>query len=218
MTESGLMNNPADNKKAGLVLIVGSLCAIVTMAIHPTGQSAHLMIISPIAHILALISVLLLFMGAFGLYRFLAAPDRLAFAALVVFGLAVVAVSIAGTVSGFIMPTLIQRMSHDTPTTMPQWHIVIAAIFQINQAFSSVYTVGAAVAISLWSVCCLRLSRLSRGFALYGCITAPLIALVVMVGHLRLDIHGMTVVVLSQAIWFVGMGFALRKNNMTPAS
>ena len=188
------------------------------MAIHPVGagkmsadQVSHLMGMSGIAHGLALGSVLLLFLGTCGLAKFLAGPDRLAFSALVTYGFAAVAIMIAAAVSGWIVPDTMKLMMKDVPANAMQWKIVIAAIFQINQAMSRIYSVGAALAITLWSVGCLRMRRLSRGIAIFGCVTAPLIAVLIFVGHLRLDVHGMTVVMLSEVVWFVGMAVGLMR-------
>jgi hypothetical protein len=41
----------------------------------------------------------------------------------------------------------------------------MASIFQINQAMSRIYSVGAAMAITLWSASSLRQSRLPRAVA-----------------------------------------------------
>ena len=205
-----------DNRKAGWALILGSVGGMVTMAIHPVGggklsteQVMHLMSMSGIAHGLALVSVLLLFLGTCGLAKFLAGPDRMAFSALVTYGFAAVAIIIASSVSGWIVPDTMKLMTRDVPANEGTWRIVIASIFRINQAMARIYSVGAAVAIVLWSVSCLRMGRLSRGIAIYGCVTAPLIALLIFVGHLRLDVHGMTAVMVSEVIWFVGMGVGL---------
>ncbi len=198
-----------DDSKAGFALIAGSVGGMLTMAIHPTVQSSNLALVSGIAHSLALLSVLLLFLGTCGLTRFLGGPDWLAFSALVTYGAAAIAVMIAGEVSGFVVPAILHLMTQDVPAAAPQWRIAVAAIFQLNQAFSRIYSVAAAAALTLWSVCCLRQGRLSRSLALYGCFTAPLIALLISLGHLRLDVHGITVVMLSQVIWFVGMGAGL---------
>ena len=151
-------------------MIAGSVGGMVTMAIHPVGagkmsadQVSHLMGMSGIAHALALGSVLLLFLGTCGLAKFLAGPDRLAFSALVTYGFAAVAIMIAASVSGWIVPDTMKLMMKDVPANAMQWKIVIAAIFQINQAMSRIYSVGAASAITLWSACCLRQGKLSRG-------------------------------------------------------
>jgi len=155
-----------DNRKAGWALILGSVGGMVTMAIHPVAggpmtpaQIERLAIVSGIAHGLALISVLLLFLGTCGLTRALAGPDRLAFSALVTYGFAAVAIMIAASVSGWIMPGIMKQMARDVATnsaSQGDYRIVIGAIFQINQAMSRIYSVGAAVAIMLWSVRCLR--------------------------------------------------------------
>lgn len=206
-----------DDRQAGLALLVGSLGGVVTMAIHPTVGTdqaglGHLAMLSGVAHSLALGSVLLLFLGACGLAWRLRGPDRLAIVALVTFGFAAVAVMVAGTISGFVLPGSMRLMTRDAPEAAAMWRIAMAVMFQLNQACSGVYSVGTAGAIVLWSVCCLQRGRWSRGVAVYGCVTAPLIALLIAVGHLRLNVHGMTVVMVSEVIWFIGMGVNLWRN------
>jgi hypothetical protein len=205
-----------DDRKSGIALIAGSLGGVFTMAIHPTGtaslpsdQAAHLAFTSGLAHSLAVVSFVLLFLGACGLVLRITAADRLAFAALVVFGVACVAVLIATAVSGFIVPSIMRQMIRDVPTAAAQWRIVISGIFQINQAFSKIFSVAASVSIILWSISALRSGGLGRRVAIYGCITAPLVILGIATGHLRLDVHGMTAIVLAHTIWFIAVGAQL---------
>jgi len=205
-----------DDRKSGIALIAGSLGGVLTMAIHPTAaasltaeQVGHLSVISGIAHSLAMVSVLLLFLGACGLARRLAAADRISFAAIVTYGFACVAIMIAAAVSGFIVPGIRKHMVRDVPAAEHQWQIVIDGIFQINQAFARVYSVAASIAIILWSVSALRNGGLGRGVAIYGCVVAPLIIVGIGIGHLRLDVHGMAVVMLGQTIWFILVGSQL---------
>lgn len=206
-----------DDRKSGIALIAGSLGGILTMAIHPTAaatsltpeQVAHLLAMSGAAHSLAMISVVLLFLGACGLTGSIAAADRISFAAIITFGFACVAVFIATAVSGFIVPSIMKHMLRDDPAAAHQWQIVIAGIFQINQAFARIYSVAASLAIILWSTSALRNGGFGRGVAIYGCIVSALIVLGIGVGHLRLDVHGMTAVWLGQAIWFILVGSQL---------
>ena len=215
------MTNPmTDNRKSGIAFIAGSIGGIVTMAIHPTGshvltpaQFEHLAVVSAIAHSLAMVSSLILVLGAFGLTRRLAAPDRLAFSGFVVFVFAVIAVLIATAVSGFIVPNIMRHMVKDVASNAPQWHIVIDAIFQINQAFSRIYSVATSVSIALWSISALRNGGLGRGIAIYGCIIAPLIILAICSSHLTLNVHGMAIVVFAQAVWFIGVGIQLNTDH-----
>jgi hypothetical protein len=211
-----------DDRKAGFALIAGSLGGILTMAIHPTGagsltaaQVAHLSIASGVAHSIAMVSVLLLFLGACGLTRCIAADDRISFAAIVTYGFACVAVMIAASVSGFIVPGIMKHMVRDVPAAAPQWQIVIDGIFQINQAFARIYSVAASMAIILWSVSALRNGGLGRGVAIYGCVVAPLIIVGIGIGHLRLDVHGMAIVMVGQVIWFIVTGSQLARRSDT---
>ena len=219
-----------DDRKSGIALIAGSLAGILTMAIHPTGaasltsgQVAHLAFVSGLAHSLAMISFLLLFLGACGLTRRLAAfehrpdPDRLAFAALVTFGLACIAILFAAAVSGFIIPGILRQMVRDGAAMTPQNHLLVDAVFQFNQTFAGIFSIAASVSIVLWSASALRNRGIRRGNAIYGCIVATLLTAGIIVGHLRLNVHGMAVVVLGHALSFVLAGAQLCRRRNPPA-
>jgi len=204
-----------DNRKSGIALIAGSIGGIITMAIHPTAggpmsaaQVDRLALVSGIAHGLAIASVMILFLGACGLTRGIASGHRMSFAGIVVFGFACVAIFMAATVSGFIVPAIMQHMAHDV-ANMRTWQIVIDSIFQINQAFARIYSVAASIAVILWSVSILKNGGLGRGVGIYGCIVSTLIIVGIGVGHLRLNVHGMAAVWFGQAIWFIVAGFQL---------
>jgi len=205
-----------DNRKSGIALIAGSIGGIVTMAIHPTAggpmtpaQVDRLAIVSGVAHGLAIVSVVTLFVGACGLAREIAGDDRISFTALVTFGFACVAIFVAASISGFVLPGIMQHMARDSGAEMRTWQIVIDGIFQINQAMARIYSVGASVAVILWSVSVLRNGGLGRSVAVYGCIVSALIIVGVGVGHLRLNVHGMALVWFGQAIWFIVAGAQL---------
>lgn len=205
-----------DERRAGLALIAGSLGGLLTMAIHPTGAAslsvpeiAHLGVVSAVAHSIAMVSVLSMFLGACGLAQHLAAADRIAFAATVIYGFSCVAILIAAAVSGFIIPAIMEHMVRDVPAAAHQWQIVISAIFQINQGFARIFAVGASAAVILWSISALRNRRLGRGVSIYGCVTALLTMAGVGSGYLRLDVHGMGIIALGQAVWFVIVGIQL---------
>jgi hypothetical protein len=217
-----------DNRKAGIALIVGSLGGILTMAIHPTvagssltaEQVGHLSVVSGAAHSMAMVSVLLLFLGACGLTRCIAAADRISFAAIVTYGFACVAVVIAAAISGFTLPAIMKHLVRDVPAAAHQWQIVIDGIFQINQTFARIYSVATSMAIILWSVSALRNGGLGHSVAIYGCIISVLIILGIGTGHWRLDVHGMAVLWLGQAIWFILVGSQLCSrpaSHITPA-
>lgn len=55
----------------------------------------------------------------------------------------------------------------------------------------------------------MRNGGLGRRVAIYGCIVSLLIIVGVAVGHLQLDVHGMTAIWLGQVIWFIVVGAEL---------
>jgi Flp pilus assembly protein TadB len=100
----------------------------------------------------------------------------------------------------------------------PQWNIVIDAVFQFNQAFARIYCVAASAAVLLWSASALKNvsagdSVPGRGIAIYGCAIAVIVPVLIAVGHLRLNVHGMAVVVAAHSIWFVGTGWQLYRQS-----
>jgi heme A synthase len=211
-----------DDRKSGLAFLAGSLGGMVTMAIHPTGGGAmspdqieRLGTMSAVAHSLAMVSFLVLFLGAMGLTRHLAAreapvePDRLALSGLVVFAFAAVALLLATSVSGFIVPAIMRHMARDVAANGPQWRIAIESTFQFNQAFARIYSVAASVAVVLWSASALRNGGLNRAIAIYGCVVPVALIVLIGVGHLRLNVHGMAIVVAAHALWFVFAGIQL---------
>ncbi|MGE5244001.1 MAG: hypothetical protein ACM3SQ_07215 [Betaproteobacteria bacterium] len=205
-----------DNRKSGIALIGGSAGAILTMAVHPTATGIvtrpgyeRLALVSGAAHSVGIVSFAILFLGACGLALRLRAPDRLAFAGLVTYGIALIAALIAAAISGFIEPNIMLRMARDVPAAASQWHIVIDSIFQINQAFMRIFTIAVSAAVVLWSISILRNGGLGRGIAIYGCVMAPLLILGIFIGHLRMDVHGAGLIVLAQTVWLVGAGAQL---------
>ena len=100
-------------------------------------------------------------------------------------------------------------MIRDVPVDVHEWQIVMAEIFEINQAFSRIFSAGASIAIIFWSVSALPNGGLGRRVAIYGCVGAALIIVCVGIGHWRLDVHRMTVIMVGQVIWYIVVGCEL---------
>lgn len=205
-----------DDRKAGIALIAGSLGGLLTMHVHPSGGAAfnteaqvtRLATASAMAHSLALLSMLLVFLGACGLAKRLAGSDRLSFAAIVVYGFASVAIMIAADVSGFIVPEIMHQMVRDVASNAQQWRMVMVGIFQINQTMAQIFSVASSGAIILWCISALRNRSLNLASSIYGCLVGLAIILAIPIG-LRLDVRGMAAVLLGQAIWFFAAGIQM---------
>lgn len=205
-----------DDRMSGVALIAGSVAGIITMSLHPSGrdfvepgQLERMAFMTTAVHSLALASLPVLFLGAMGLSRRLASANRLVIAALVAYGFAIVAVMNAAAVSGLVAPTLIRRMLAPAAAPSDGWQMLMHYNFFLNQAFARVFVAASSAAIMLWSAAILRSGALARGIGIYGCVLGPIALIALLSGHLDLDIHGMGLVVLGQAMWFIGVGTVL---------
>ena len=159
----------------------------------------------------ALASVPVMFLGAWGLSRHLDAADRLAMAALVIFGLASIAVANAAVLDGLVAPQLIRHIVASAADAAKKdgWQLALRTNFEMNQAYARLYAVASAVAILLWSAAILRKGQFARAAGIYGCILGPATVGAVCSGLLRPDVHGFGMLVVCQAIWFVAVGAKL---------
>ena len=207
-----------DNRLGGMALIIASVANIIVMALHPTGHSLmnageRFNLIAKLAlgvHWVALIAMMLMFLGGLALTRYLDQPNRLAMAALVVFGFAVIAGMLAVVCSGFLGAGLMKKSLAAAPPGKEYWDMMAAYNFGLNQAFARVLAVAYSGAIMLWSSAMLKTRVMSKAIAVYGWITGTAIVVFVAPGFLVLDVHGFGLVVLLQSVWFVAVGSMLR--------
>jgi hypothetical protein len=204
-----------DDKKGGIALIAASLAGIVTMALHPTVRDlfapdklAPMALLLVAVHALAVASMPVSFLGALALSRRLASPDRLAIAALVVYGFALAAVLVAAVVDGFVVPSLARQIMTTVPPASEEWRIALYYNGLLNQTFARVFLVASSTAIVLWSASILRSRTLARGVAIYGLLVGPAVVIAVVSG-LRLDPHGAGLLILGQSLWFIVVGTLL---------
>lgn len=181
---------------------------IITMISHPGGKISpaevdHVARMLILVHSLALASIPVIFLGAWGMTRRISGPDRLAWAALVVYALASIAVMNAAVCDGLMAPTIMRKIVAATPETRDMWQTLMNFNFQMNQAFARVYAVGSSLALVLWSVSILRYRTLGRGVGIYGVILGLVTAVGICSALLTPDRHGFGMLIFGQAIWFL---------------
>jgi len=222
MTTQDDTTNPAESDRdariAGIVLIAVPLLSILMMAHHPSASShdpaalvaeiAEKATLSRIVH-----GVLIALMGA-ELFAFIAFCRRLGFdrsavrAGFVAYSIGTGAMIGAALISGFIVSDLaahyVQQASGDATSFVDLSRLAMTG----NQALAKLGVIAMSAAIVLWSVALLRGER-DRWVAIAGLVAglAPAIALVA--GVIRLDVGGMTIVVICQAVWIVIVGIQL---------
>jgi|SRR5436190_6050801 len=185
------------------------------MAFHPGGHEMMspdrfdaVARLSIVVHSLALVSMVVLFLGVCGLWKWLSPSRHLALAGLVTYSFGTIAGMVTGILNGFVAPRLIHRMLTQ-PEAKQVWEIALTYSSELERPLAQVLVVASSTAILLWSIAIIRRSLLARGLGIYGCIVAPSIVIAVVSSHIRLNVHGFGMVVLLQTIWFVIAGVQL---------
>ncbi|MFN7961453.1 MAG: hypothetical protein U0002_09295 [Thermoanaerobaculia bacterium] len=216
------MRNIPRDLPSGISLIAGALLGLLVMAFHPTGHDlarpgqfgamAHLNVA---VHSLALFATPLVFFGLLGVARRLS-PSALATAALVAFGFNTVAMLGAAVASGFVATEVIERSLSADPAAQELYHTLLWYTGRLNQGFARVGVFASSAGLFLAGLSILRHRRMPRSLGILGLAVGLLTALMLAVGHLRLDVHGFGAVVLAQAVWLVWAGGLLCREGSTP--
>ena len=78
-----------------------------------------------------------------------------------------------------------------------------------NQALAKLGVIATSAAIVLWAIALLHDSKRARWLAIVGLATGLAPALALLAGWIRLDVHGMLIVVIAQALWNLAAGTEL---------
>jgi hypothetical protein len=209
---------------AAWVLIAVPLLEIAAMAHHPSISSHEpVQIVTQLRALAALaaqvhgILIALLYACLLAVTQF-AAERGLARAAvrsgLLAYAAGVIIMTPAGLVDGFILP----RVALVLPGVAPAEPALIAqfALFAMlfNQAFAKCGAILMSAGIAALSLDLLRGALPQRALGIFGLASGLGCALAVGSGYLTLDVHGMSAVVLLQALWTIGAGVLLLLRRM----
>lgn len=158
-------------KASGVSLLAGAILATLTMAMHPIGGSlaeiAARKEIFMFSHTLAIVSIPFIAFGFWGLAIVLATKSRVAFLAFSVTCFGLIAVMIAGTVNGFVLPMFASNYTSSSTDSS-----VLQAIrdygWLIGTTMDYFFIVALSLAILIWSVIVIATGQLSRWLGYYG--------------------------------------------------
>lgn len=204
-----------DNRMSSLALLAASAGLILTLSLHPGGRITPAQVDQMVrklvaVHSLGLATLPLMFLGALGLTRVLASPNRLGVVGLVLYGFAAVAMLCGVVADGLVTPSLLRELVAAAPGSSASdgWHAIFKYNSYLDMAFVEVSMVASAIAIAAWSVAIVRGAVLPRGVGIYGVIYGVFVLLVVFSGKMKSE-HAISVVVLGQCAWFFILGLLL---------
>lgn len=180
------------------------------MSFHPTGQdllgqtdeiARRNELITVATHSVALFSGPILFFGFLGFSRRLGLERSIVSAALVAYGIAVLASTCAAVINGLVGPVLTRQILLADESSRPFLRIIFMNNTLLNQAFDKVFLVSSSVAIICWSLSIIKGNRLSKFTAIFGCCLGLVSVMGLFSGYLRMNIHGFGLLIAGQVVW-----------------
>lgn len=212
-------SHPHAARAGGILLVAATLLSVLAMAHHPAVRAPDihgaLEQLKSLADLAAwvhgiLIGLMLLVFYAFTEYALQRGIERpLVRLGLVFYGAGTVAMIGAAAVSGFVTAKVAGLMPDPTDVDLHVMAQLINYSYALNQAMANIGAVAMSAGILAWGLGLVHdrgWARVVGGIGILAGI-APAIALVV--GGLHLDVHGMMLVIIIQAVWNLGVGALL---------
>jgi hypothetical protein len=222
MSVVGESAETASARRAGIVLVAATLVSIVAMAHHPSVAShdagAAIAEIGTKATLNRIVHGVLIALMGIEAWAFAVFADRLGGRrdavrlGFVAYAIGIGAMIGAALISGFVVTRLAAHYA-DAEADPSAFANLAQLAMAGNQALAALGVVAISVAILAWSVALLH-DRARRGLAIVGLTASVLPALALLAGVIRLDVAGMTLVVVAEAVWNIAAGVALIRRRL----
>lgn len=207
------------NRATGIALIAGSILALAFMLHHPSTSAGDLASaleeisaegnLSGWVHGLLMVTMTGIWFGTYGLTACLGTSRPLPVFGFMLIGLGTLAYLLAASVSGFIVPAIGADYAGSPAAEMEHARALLDLAGTANQVFASAGVMATAAGILAWSLCLVLRPGSSRWIGVFGIAVSILPALMLLTGHLRLHVTGMTLVVAAHGGWYLLAGWYL---------
>ncbi len=206
-------------RAGGVILVVATVLEILAMAHHPhvstpdvAAAIRQIVVLSPLAATVHGVLMALMLSIAFAFSEFAlrrGASRPLIRAGAIAYGAGVVIMLIAALVSGFVLPDVAAWGAHESTVDLQMQAQLFTLCRALNQASANFGAVAMAAGIGFWSADLLRSQGAVKGVGVFGCLISVGLAAALLSGAIRLDVHGMSAVVLLQGVWSVAVGILM---------
>lgn len=161
-------------------------------------------------HGMAIVATAVLFAGSLGLTQVLGSGRLLPRVALVAMLVGAAAMIAAASVNGFLITRLCQAPNATEPDTAERIRPLFATLRMVNQYCAELGVVAMGVALAGWSVEMVRRGGSWRWIGVLGLLAGVAPALLVMIGTMVMNVHGLMVFVVAHAAWYAAVAARLR--------
>ncbi len=201
------------DKTSGMMIILGAVAFVVTMALHPTGGDfEHILRIAPVVvgtHSLAIASLVLATIGFLGLTVRLNGSIVLARAGMVTFAYGSVAAMSAAVLNGLALPAFVGHHAGGDPATLGFVRLILGYNHALNASFARVFMVAMAGAVVFWSIAIVVTRALPRWTGIAGGAAGLGALAMVLAGVIGVDVHDFGLYVFGYSAWAILIGVQL---------
>ena len=202
------------DRLSGIAIIVGSLMAILVMALHPVGGDLqrdieYLTRIASAAfwvHVLALVAIAIQAFGFVGLFRLLNPDLAFARAGFLSFVIAWIAVFGAAVAGGILPAGIIEMYPRLAPPEQTAMHVLWGYTIMINQTLGTIWIVGTCLGVLFWSALMWLQSTPWKIASVVGLAAGSIGLLSIVTGLLRLTVTGAGLFVAGFGLWAIIVG------------
>lgn len=193
-------------KTSGICLLIGSALATLTMVLHPLGgnlaEIARTKNIFVFSHSLAILCIPYISFGFWGLSHSLVTKGKLSFLAFTIMCFGLVAVMIAGTFDGLILPHFAAAYFNSDVNASVLQAIRDYGRF-INLSMDYIFIGATVLSISIWSYLIITGSALPKWLGYYGILLVTSIAACLFLELNFTSVWGFSVFVFGIVSWMI---------------
>ncbi len=202
---------------AGISLSTGSLLAITTMVLHPSGGTLEDVISQApqmqIAHAIAIACIPFMLFGFYGLSDILLGQRKLSKLALISATLGLFSAMLAALFNGLILPNFLNEYSANLDENETVLNIIASYGFSINKALDYVFIVALIFGILIYSILIIKTQKISKYLGYFGLLILIFSIIGGLTGFTFTSLIGFRIFVFSVAVWILCSGILLIQSN-----
>jgi hypothetical protein len=214
------MQQSTTNRRGyAVVLGTGAIVLVLFMVMHPMihshdaqgfmEEASQKASMTSIVHSVLIATMALVVLGFTGMCDWLGSRQLLVRSGLIAYITGAIAGTIAATINGLVVPASLNNHEDDAAEIAQQLHSMLSLCHVIGEEFSQMLVVACSVAVALWSLALLLRGGGLRIIGIVGLVCGLLPALLMLVGHLHMDVHGVLAFIIAQAIWYMVIAVAM---------
>jgi hypothetical protein len=203
----------------GIMIASASLLSVCFMAYHPTIHSHqadafiaeinNVALVNRIVHGFLIALTGLLACGFSGMASRLGLGSGMVRAGLAAYIMGALAMVAAAAINGFMLPDFVARYEGRPKESLEIMSHILAYSGVANRVCSQMGVLAMSIAVLLWSISLVGRPGALRAAGLFGCVTGMVLVVALLLGYLKMDVHGMLAFVLCQTMWSLSVAALL---------